>query len=175
MYSKFPAMNYNSAFAVFQGVFVASLVVLGLPWARLVLGDRAGLKRLELESEVAAAPHYALAKSAANGTDLIKLIQGTAIDRLCAVTAVSSYAAKKSEKMQEAFNRGIVPIALVVFLILLSSYAAAELLPSPAIDPAIHMTVSLLQAYGGAVTFVWTMGVFWGEVELLRDVVRSVL
>ena len=175
MYSAFPAMNYNSAFAVFQGVFVASLVVLGLPWARLVFEDRVHQKRLELEREVDTAPHYSLAKSAKNGAALKAVIQGTSIERLCVVSAISSYAVKKSEKMQEAFNKGVVPIALVVFMILLSSYASMKLLPSPEVDPMIHMAVSLLQAYAGAITFVWTMGVFWGEIELLRDVVRSVL
>ncbi|HEX8213492.1 MAG TPA: hypothetical protein VF584_25170 [Longimicrobium sp.] len=170
-----PELNFSGVFNVFQLCFLLSLTVVPLPWASLTLAQQISEKHARLIREAEAFSVKRAGLSSKVGVDFINGIEGTIVDRCLVTRSLAVFAAKKKDKIQEGLYKSLVPVFLVCSLVLLASIVIRKW--NPTIHPAheAELFVSLTQAYISAVSFIWTMGTLYGEVDSHREVMRSAL
>lgn len=177
-----PHLTPSGMFNVFQFSFLVVLCVVPLSWPSLLLIEDLTNKKTALAAGIKTKPVHAgnghvtwpEVETAANGLALAEAIQETPIAKYTTYTFVSGYASKKATKLQETLNKGLIPAALVSAGALLTAIVAQHLANQAKFSlEATEILTGVVQAYASSISFFWTIGCLYGEVDLARDVARS--
>jgi hypothetical protein len=173
----FSELTPSGIFNVFQLSFLILLCVVPLRWPNILLIHDLTSRRNLLANgigERTVKTTWPDIVRAANGLQLAEAIQETPIAKYATCTFVSGYSAKKAAKLQESLYKALLPAAVVSFGALLTAIVAQQLANQAKLPiEASALLSGVVQAYASSISFFWTIGCLYGEVDLARDIARS--